>query len=40
MFYGFPIPTEIKNTTDERGPIINDPVKGYELELESIFKDS
>jgi hypothetical protein len=40
IFYGFPIPTEIRNTTEERGPIFNDSMKGYELELESIFRDS
>ena len=40
MFYGLPIPTEIRNRTEERGFIINDTSKGYELELESIFRDS
>jgi hypothetical protein len=40
IFYGFPIPTEIRNKTEERGPIFNDSMKGYELELESIFRDS
>ena len=40
IFYGFPNPTETRNTTEERGPIFNDSMKGYELELESIFRDS